>query len=129
MEAKRPDNYPATPTLDRMSEIKEESQAIGEFLDWLLYTKRAAIYQHFPTFDNGEPAWIDTRTGEKAEPGMFLSEHVIANPDHDFRPEGYYHLRASIEELLAEFFQIDLVAKSREKEAILAYIRNMEEQQ
>ncbi len=38
--AERPEDwlraeYPATPVLDRMGEVKDESQVIGEFLDWL----------------------------------------------------------------------------------------------
>lgn len=31
---KRPEGYPATPNLTKMLEVKEQSQAIGEFLDW-----------------------------------------------------------------------------------------------
>jgi hypothetical protein len=29
-----PEEYPATPNLDKALEIKERSQAIGEFLEW-----------------------------------------------------------------------------------------------
>lgn len=126
-DTKQPPDYPATPTLDRMAELRDESQAIGEFLDWLLSIKRATICQHLPDYDNGEPTWLDSRTGKQAEGGHFLSEFVVANPDHEYRPEGYYPLRASIEDLLAEFFQIDLNAKDREQQAVLAYIRDMEE--
>lgn len=35
--------YPSTPTLDRMLEVKDESRAIGEFLEWLMSMRSLAI--------------------------------------------------------------------------------------
>lgn len=54
----RPPDYPPTPTLDRMLKVKEDSQKLGEFLDWLSeqgfilcekQTDGSKFYPYFPT--------------------------------------------------------------------------------
>lgn len=62
--------------------------------------------------------------------GEFLEwlghEHVICtwgSVDDMFDREGYRPTRKSIEELLAEFFEIDLAVIETEKRAMLAQIR------
>jgi hypothetical protein len=35
--------YPKTPTLDKMLEVKKQSQTIGEFLEWLTTTEKVAL--------------------------------------------------------------------------------------
>lgn len=79
--------YPPTPMLDKMSAIKAESQAIGEFLEWLT-TK-----------------------------GIHLAHNVEG---HNYP----HYLSRSTEELLAEFFDIDLNQAEAEKRAILDHIRS-----
>ncbi len=36
-------NYPSTPELDKMLAVKDKSQVIGEFLDWLQHDKKIAL--------------------------------------------------------------------------------------
>jgi len=67
-------DYPETPELDKLSGVKDQSQPIGEFLDWLSYEK-------------------DVR------------------------------LPASIEQLLADYFDIDMDKVEAEKLAILKHVR------
>lgn len=72
--------------LEKMHAVKEKSQAIGEFLEWLISDK----------------------------------ELVIGRWDSD----GTLHPKyVSIENLLAEFFGIDLKKVEKEKRAILDKIR------
>ena len=84
-------DYPPTPTLDKMREVKDQSQAIGEFLEWL---------------------------GSK---GIFLGHHTL----YEGRSQEQFVVRpGSTEELLAEFFEIDLNEAEAEKRAILDHIRS-----
>jgi hypothetical protein len=78
---------PPTPELEKMGRVREESQAIGEFLEWLSSTKH-----------------------------VHLAQSV----------EGYnfpQHFAYQTEELLAEFFEIDLKKVEAERRAILASLR------
>lgn len=68
----------ATPELDKMLEVKPQSQVIGEFLDWLQNTKHYSICELI---------------------------------DEDDR---YVSIMKSIEQLLAEYFGIDLNEVERE---------------
>jgi len=73
------------PECERMSAVRDESQSIGAFVEWL-----------------GEQNWeiIDS----------IESEH------HGFP----VHIRLSTEELLAKYFDIDLVLVEKERRAMLA---------
>jgi hypothetical protein len=75
--------------LDRMLEVQQESQTIGEFLEWC----------------NGR--------------GMWLAQYM-GNPTYR---EVLTPVGVSTEELLADFFEIDLNKAEQEKRAILAAIR------
>lgn len=77
------EGYPSTPELDKMLAVKEKSQPIGEFLEWLAC-------------------------------------------------EWHIHLPASIEELLAEYFEaeyfeIDLTKMEKERQALLDFVRSQQD--
>lgn len=73
--------------LEKIKDVREKSQEIGAFLEWLFGTKDYHI-------------------------GEYLSE------------EGeLVHVRINMEELLAEYFEIDLVKAEKEREKILEDIR------
>lgn len=80
---------PPTPMLDKMRAVRERSQAIGEFLEWLqgkgyiLCRRTRGEEMHFPYLPAGK----------------------------------------SIEELLAEFFEVDLDVAERERRTVLEYVR------
>jgi hypothetical protein len=76
--------YVATPELDKMLVVKKKSQAIGEFIEYLISNEM----------------WV----GEWVE-------------------NIGYPVRKSTEQLLADYFGIDLVKAESERRAILAALR------
>lgn len=80
---------PPTPMLDRMKAVRERTQAIGEFLEWL--QSRGYV--------------LCSRTEGEC-------------PDIPYLPAA-----KSTEELLAEYFGIDLDAAERERRAVLEWVR------
>lgn len=74
-----------TPELDKMQKVKDQSQVVGAFLDWLQNETDMVI-----------GAW---------------------------ERERMYPVHKSIEELLAEYFEIDLNKVERERRALLDAIR------
>lgn len=77
--------YPPTPELDKMKSVKDQSEIIGGFIDWLSCNQL---------------------------------EICIRNPDDDLFP-----VRKSIEQLLAQYFKINLNKCERERQAVLSYVR------
>lgn len=103
---------PATPTLEAMSEIHPQSQAIGEFLEWLSTEKSivlAEVHRHGPQCEG----W-DHEEG-RFDPG--------SRPRCDFQDGDMHFASYSIEKLLAEFFEIDLNKAEQEKRALLDFVR------
>lgn len=95
--------YPEHAKLDK---VKDQSQTIGEFLEWLgTKNRELATYR-----ESKEPPYIDI-DGE-----LKSNEKYI--------PEGWYPLNYSIEKLLAEYFEIDLNKLEKEKRQMLDEIRN-----
>lgn len=83
------------PEHERLSEIKDRSQAIGEFLEWMQTTKRIRLAtSHVHTDDCSK--WCER-------------EFEVFTP--------------STEKLLAEYFEIDLNKLELEKRRMLAEIR------
>lgn len=80
-----------TPEIDRMLEVKEDSQRIGEFLEWL------------------------------AEQEIILAEWT--GSDCVGCGEGYVEISQTREQLIANYFEIDLVKAEKERQAILDNIR------
>ncbi len=105
-------DYPKTPELDRLGAVKDKSQAIGEFIDWLTSEKKVHLgspHEHGPTcrgWDEGRDRYAP-RGEDRCEcsTGEFIP------------------LNTSIEKLLAEFFEIDLKKVEKERQAILDHIR------
>jgi hypothetical protein len=100
---KESDNYPPTPELNKMKSVREKSQAIGEFLDWLANEKKVSLAQYHA---HGEHCY----DGE----GDLTCE---------LRKDELYDFHYSIEKLLAEYFEIDLKKVEEERMAILEHIR------
>jgi hypothetical protein len=111
-----PSEYPEH---EKLQAVKDESQAIGEFLDNSGYTL-AKWRDETPV-----PRWIDSRTGtDKTPRGNSISlgsDYTIENPD--WAPEGYYPVGLSIQNVLAEWFGIDLNVIEEEKRAMLDALR------
>ena len=106
----------ATPELDKMLGVNRQSQAIGEFLDWL-GTKGITLMTYQEIFEDREQLdalgynKIDQSTGE-----VLMNLNVCVFKGHT--PVG-----ASIEKLLAQHFEIDLDKCEEERRAILDALR------
>lgn len=137
---------PRTPTLDRMKEVHEQSQAIGEFLEWL----------HIPEEDGGPGLFVARWDRQRECNSESLKGRWSASSASGFVPDwrcaggqivdqageilheceacdgtGMVDLAEprgmpageSIERLLARFYGIDLDAAERERMAVLAAVR------
>jgi len=91
-----PVNGIATPETDKMLAVKDKSQAIGEFIDWL-GENGMAIVRYATRDDMYDDEGERTETNE----GDYLPVHI------------------STEKMLAQYFGIDLNASEKEKRAIL----------
>jgi hypothetical protein len=82
-------NYPETKELDKMLAVKDESQSIGNFIDWL-HNEGYGICEYEEARDMGE--WFQTHR--------------------------------TIEQLLADYFDIDLDKIEKERTAVLEFVRH-----
>lgn len=85
------------PEHEKMRSVMDRSRTIGDFLDWLRDEKGVSLCK-----------WQDT---------------IRHGPD-DYTPAGFYRINKRTENLLAEFFEIDLGKVEDEKRAML---RRMEQ--
>lgn len=93
---KKHNPIPETPTLDKLRSVKDKSQGIGEFLEWLQSEQKVQLMLYHEHTDR----YLD-------EDG----DHQCGLSKDSMLPE-----YRSIERLLAEFFEIDLVEVEVEKE-------------
>lgn len=130
MQADAP-TKPTTPQLEKMLAVHDESHGLGEFLavlnergyvlcewrtdlyiereEWPDHPDRNEPRGHFAREDSPDPLWGGHSPPRKACP----------HPVH----EQWVRVSKSIEQILAEHFEIDLTEISREREAVLEYIR------
>ncbi len=109
----------ATPELDKMSAVRNESQAIGEFVDWLgqqgmvIHKWTTGLTNWFPCMELGcdEGTNISLGTPCRRCGGAGGHEGEIDNR--------YLPISTPTEELLAEFFKIDLKQVDVERRALL----------
>jgi hypothetical protein len=99
---------PECPECDKLHSVKDESQIIGNFLDWL--------------FSNGKVLckWEDTKYYDKN--GNLTDKY---NRDGYSDLEGYYPTRDSIENLLAEYFEVNMDKVNKEREELLNWIQKI----
>lgn len=92
-----------TPECEKMRAVKEKSQAIGAFLEWLSAEKGV----HLAEYHRHSRACLDHEA------------HLVCGLLENHSVRWNYN----IERLLAEYFDIDLNKVEEEKEAILDAIR------
>ncbi len=85
------------PEHEKLAKIKDKSQSIGEFLEWLESEKKVNLC-------------------------TYEAEYTMQDSDgeDEIIPEGYYGINQTKEKLLAEFFDIDLNKIEEEKRQMLA---------
>lgn len=96
-----------TPELDKLSAVKDRSQACGEFLEWLTQTKGVVL------------AKPHVHTRHHCREGGSAFGHL----DCGMNRGELVHDNVAIERRLAEFFGIDLDKVESEKRALLDDIR------
>lgn len=119
------------PEHEKLDAVKERSQAIGEFLDFT----PGQLCEWQEAGDNGLPRYVwsadvevSSKTGKlvaDSEPDRWDYLNGDADLNFDFVEwgDGWYPIRKSIEQLLAEWFGVDRDELEREKRAMLAELR------
>lgn len=110
------------PEHEKLSKVQDASQAIGEFLDWLTGEQGVQLCRWQSHANNGQPRYVGPNHPRSQE----LNPHGIKyvdNPDFEERLEGLYPDGRPIQELLAEYFGVDLQRLDSEKRVILDRLR------
>lgn len=94
-----------TPELEKITEHRDESQSIGSFLDWLKNEQEICLCVY---------GAYGVHTDEDEE--NFADDN-----------EQLYCINKTIEQLLAEYFEIDLDKAEKERVALLEQIRRENE--
>lgn len=131
-----------TPELNKMKAIKDQSQAIGGFLEWL-QGERGVVLAEYYSRERNEDGELVYRNSEgeivkdwmPAHIFMPVAQQAILNGRQE--DEGIYGpmikdrngetlltMSFQIEQLLAEYFEIDLVKVEKEKRALLEELRS-----
>ena len=105
----------AYPELERLSSVSDKSQAIAEFVEWLKYEKKFQICEY------EESTWLTPDGEEVHKAGI--------NREKDIRilTEGFQPVHTSIQDLLAEYFKIDLQKVEVERRRVLDDFRRLQE--
>lgn len=110
------------PECEKAAKVKDESQAIGEFLEWLMGKEKIHLTKH----EEENIVYLDENFKENILPTMNeqqLFQYRLNNPTLVEYRGGYYSHHESIEKMLARYFNIDLNVLEQEKRAILDSIR------
>lgn len=115
----------AYPEHEKLSEIQEQSQRIGLFLEWL--RQQGYVICRWEEPDDDLTYFVDVDTGEPCERGGDHYFHNDCIVNTDWYEEGYYPTKHTIQDILAEYFDIDQKKLEAEKRAMLAEVRRMNE--
>lgn len=100
-----------TPQSDRLLAVHGESQAIGEFLDWL-FREKEIVLARWLSHEHDDEGCYD-------EGGFKTCTLSVIESNLTLQPMG-------IERLLAEYFRVDLDAVDRERRATLDKLKEKE---
>ncbi len=93
--------YPDTPELDKIEAVHEQTQSAGLFLDWLVQNGVTLCKYHDGLMEDGE--------------------------QDDDNPEGWYPAYMPVQDLLAEWQDIDQKVAEKERVAVLDWVRRQQE--
>ena len=108
--------YPTTPELDRMSKVKDKSQIVGEFMDWLRDTKGLTFAKYH---EHGDDCWALHEHDDLCIPKCKAEREMTCGVSE----ERLLPYTLNMERVLAEFFDINLDRAEKEKRSILEHIR------
>lgn len=104
----------------KLWEIKDESQAIGEFVEWLggkgiflAEDKECTVSEY-----------LDRETGSSRGWDLMHADQITENPE--WFQSGTYRIHIPIEKLLASFFDIDQEKLEEEKREMLEEMRALQ---
>lgn len=107
-----------TPECDKMLEVRDFSQKIGEFLDWLKHEQKIALCRF---------GRLRNKDGQFGGDGFLEAAYLLPNAEektaHKFMDEQPSRTVLTTTNLLAAFFEIDLDKAEDEKQAMLAELR------
>jgi hypothetical protein len=118
------------PEHEKLIEVKEQSQAIGEFLDNSPY--QLCWWREAGDNSDEHSQYIWTEHSLKVKPerkdypptlGHYIDGKAEHNPDFESWNEGYYPVHGSIQKILADYFGIDQNKIEAEKRQMLEQIR------
>lgn len=120
----------AHPECDKMLAVHDQSQVIGEFLEWL-DTQGLHIMQ-WRTFNEPKTCtciFNEGHTGERYNSRTHKWEtcgkcNGTGLLEETYEVQQWTHARGSINEILARFFDIDMTKVEQERRAMLEQIRN-----
>lgn len=101
--------------LEKLAVVSDKSQAIGEFIQWLVGTKNYHIARYLTDkeYDSDENVyWVD---------GLYEKKQFKR---HKIGKEEPMPIHIDIEKLLAEYYEIDLAKIEKERREIFDEIRN-----
>lgn len=107
-----------TPMLDKMTEVNDKSQAIGEFMEWLM-EKIAFATPHV----HNEYCFLTEEELKKQGLPRYMIGHDMAKRCDYQKGQFEYANIGTIEQILAEYFEIDLQEVAKEQELLLTEIR------
>ena len=106
------------PECEKLAEASEESQKIGEFLDWLLHGKDYEVCQFVESYlendEEGLPREVELFT---------IREWYDDGHDETAEKGAYIRVGKRIEDYLAEYFKIDMKIVEEERRAMLNVIQ------
>ena len=128
------------PEHERLSKVKDRSQAIGEFLEWL-QEQRVTLCSWRAAGHNAAPPWLVIDPPAADQISAYLGDLGVSriwiprgeghghyqwlrrNPEYESWGEGYVPVREGVDRLLARYFQINLGLLEDEKRAMLEALR------
>lgn len=105
------------PENEKMSAVKDESQAIGEFVEFGGYT----LCKWREPGNNGLPQYVWNTGREKDRPPTwddYLANRAFENPDYESWGGAFEAVGEPIQSVLARYFEIDLDKIEAEKRAM-----------
>ena len=100
--------------LEKMESVKNQSQEIGEFLEWIFEKG-----WHLSRYLSAE----EYESDENVEMGNSMFDGDASLRRHRIKERELIQIQINIEKLLAEYFEIDLTKAERERRELLLSLR------
>lgn len=110
------------PECEKLAKVSKLSNGIGEFLNWLREDKDITLFQWNDKDNNGEAKFVD-KNGDPTIPSHYSFDETedsdFLNPEYETFPKGYYRVFTPFNQLLAQYFDIDMNKVEKERRQML----------